>query len=745
MEATLLDKPTHPPLAEYSDLFTLPASAYKRNVNVIQAYLDDASFFLAKQRGIPQEEAKDWIKRNARPGGAFPMHDPKVTYLQRQDNGDRVKLETTLSKYIASSLKDEELIAPTFTTYLNPKVKKSLLSEFLAGNVKLRSQAKKAEFAAKANKDFILAAIKKVEQTFRKLNNNAVSGAHVSPSTVLYNKTGHSTLTSTCRSTSAYGNANNEKFLSGNRHYFSATVVLNNIVSVINNTNYAKLEAAMTRHQLKYPTHDDVMQAIRYSANLYWWDDYPMSYIEDFVRKLTPQESAAFLYTGDAYQLMTHNPEVMRTFITRLSSKIEWDGVGPEHDWDEILKKAPEGYINLAHQICYHETRGIGKNYDGIRGKPSYHTLALTVENIALTIFEYFDIVDTFWRTSNLPSSVAHFPSSIRRSAMTSDTDSTIFTVQDWVIWFTGRPSMDQRSRSVAASMVMLASATITNVLAVMSANFGIGEEDLFKIAMKSEFMFDTFITTQLGKHYWAVISCQEGQVQAELEWEVKGVQLKSANAPRNIITEANKMMREIIKTVLSEQKISINHYLHWVGAIETQIVNSIKKGNLNYLRNASIKDPESYTKDEEESPYQHYYMWQEVFGPKYGNVAKPPYDAKKISIQLGTPTKLKKWLAELDDRDFATRMQNYLARNGKTALTTLLLPTEKLVNQGIPSEIEKVLDYPKLVVDICSTLYIILEAIGYYCVGERRVTRLINEDDQAWGDDTEFAYLADV
>lgn len=727
------------PMDKYSDLFTLPAAAYRRDVNVLEHYLDDASSFLARQRNIPKETARDWIKRNARASGAFPLHDPKVTYLQRRDNGDREKLETTLTRFIASSVKDEELIAPTFTTYLSPKKKKSLLSDFLAGNVKLRAQAKKAQFAAEAEKNLVLAAIKKVEQTFRKLNNNAVSGAHVSPSTPLYNRTGHSTLTSTCRTTSSYGNANNEKFISGNRHYFSANIVLNNIQSIIGNVDYDKITAAMTRHGLKYPSHDEVMQAIRYSANLYWWDDHPMSYIEEFVRKLQPQECAAFLYVGDAFQLMQHNSEMMRGFMTQLSKKVS----GQHPDPDKVLKSAPEPYVNLAHQICHAETQGIGKNYDKIRATPAYHTLALTVENIASVIFDHFDLVDAFWRTSNVPSSVANVPTSVRRSAITSDTDSTIFTVQDWVIWYTGGPSMDQTSRAVAASVVMLAAVTITNILAIMSANLGIVEDDLFKIAMKSEYMFDTFITTMLGKHYWAVISAQEGNVKAELEWEIKGVQLKSANAPRNIITEANKMMKEIIMTVMNGKKISMRHYLHWVGAVENQIVTSIKKGQLSYLRNASIKDPESYTKEAEESPYQHYFLWQEVFAPKYGNVAKPPYDAKKISVQLDTPTKLKKWLAEIEDRDLAQRMQNYLARNGKTNLTMLLLPMEKLVNQGIPPEIEQVLDYPKIVVDICATLYIILEALGYHTVGERRVTRLISDDDQAWGDSPEFDYLA--
>lgn len=707
---------------KFSNLFSRDAAAYARDVNVVDHYLEIASGFLSRSRGLTPEEAREFIVKNLRKDGAFPFHDPVVTFLERQDNGDREKKQTTLTRYIGTSLNNRELIAPTFTTYVHPEETASMLSTMVEDNIKLRNVAKKAMFAAKAAKESVLADVKKIEQTGRKLANNAISGAHVSASTPLFNKTAHSTLTSTCRTTSGYGNANNEKFLSGNRHYYSAEIVLNNLATITQNVDYAAIAATMARWQLHAPTVDETMSVIEHSTGLYWWDTRRMAQIRDYVEKLTDLERAAFVYVGDAWHLMRFNPEMVRALLTKLSNKV----TGTHPDPDAVMKKAPESYVNLAHQICTKETEGIGKDYDKIRGTEKFHTLALTVENIADTVVEYVDLIEAFWMTDNLPASVAWFPNSVRRSALTSDTDSTIFTVQDWVIWYSGAPSYDERSMSVYAAVVFLAASTITHVLATMSANFGIIDKNLFKIAMKSEYSFPVFVPTQLGKHYFAAISCQEGDVHEELEYEIKGAQLKSANAPRDIIAAANFMMQAIIGTVMEGKKISLAYWLTYVADEERKIINSIRAGELKYLRNSSIKDATSYAGEKEDSPYANHFLWQEVFGPKYGAMPAPPYNTKKISIDAGTPTKMKAWLAAIEDTELRERLMNYLVRNDKKNMTTLHLPVDILTAQGLPKEVEQVVDYEKIVGDIVRILYILLECLGYFAMGDR-VKKLVS------------------
>src|SRR5690606_6303861 len=135
--------------------------------------------------------------------------------------------------------------------------------------VEKRNINKRMMFEARGRGDEALAIAKNGEQTGNKLSNNALSGAHVSASTPLFNKTGHNTLTSTCRVTSGSGNANNEKLLAGNRHYWNYQIALNNIASITTNTDYPLLEAVMQKYQLHYPSVEDTFNVIAYSAKQY--------------------------------------------------------------------------------------------------------------------------------------------------------------------------------------------------------------------------------------------------------------------------------------------------------------------------------------------------------------------------------------------------------------------------------------------------------------------------------------------
>ncbi len=659
---------------------------YKRDLNILGHYINDASSYLSIMTGKSKEDCGQYIMSVLKPGGEFQFVDPVVECLVRNDSGDRDRVKTTLSVYLNDAVKDKELIAPTFTTYIHPSVKTSLLSTYIDVNVKARGVAKKAMFTAEAAGDKLLYNIKKIEQTNKKLANNSISGAHVSPSNPLYNPTAHSTLTSNCRSTSGYGNANNEKLLSGNRHYWSHDIVLNNIISIVTHTDYEKFTDVMLKYDLHIPSILETIKCIEYSSSLYWWEKTYFYKIEELVNKLDPMQRAAFVYTGDFYHLKKHNPAFVRNFIELLSSKI----TGVHDDPDTQIKNADEAHLNLAHQICTKETMGIGKDYSGIKNTEAYHTLALTVKNIEEVITEHADLIKALLVSDNVPASMAYFPESIRRSALTGDTDSTIFTVQDWVIWYKNGISFDDEATAVAATVIFLAAATISHILAMMSANFGIVENRIHQIEMKNEFKFDVFVPTQLGKHYFATIGCQEGNVFSKRKMEIKGVYLKSSNAPKEINKMAVDMMQDIMQTVIDGKKISALKYLKQVADIERNIVSSIHKGEFTYLRTGTIKDAASYTKEGTLSPYQNHLFWQEVFGPKYGSMEPPPYSTMKVSVTVDSAVKMKQWIKSIDDRDFAKRLENYMNNNSKVLITTMNIPVQILTSTGMPKEMPR-------------------------------------------------------
>ncbi|WP_227625177.1 family B DNA polymerase, partial [Klebsiella pneumoniae] len=62
---------------------------------------------------------------------------------------------------------------------------------------------------------------------------------------------------------------------------------------------------------------------------------------------------------------------------------------------------------------------------------------------------DYAILINAFWVTNNMPASVAWIRDSVRQVAITSDTDSTIFTVQDWVQWYCGKVDFSEEAFAV--------------------------------------------------------------------------------------------------------------------------------------------------------------------------------------------------------------------------------------------------------------------------------------------------------
>lgn len=701
-----------------SNPFVLSKELYNRDLNLVEQYLDQVGAYLSKMTGKSLVECKNYIRGKLKPGGQFEFKDPELTHTLRQDNGDREKTATGLLEYLNNAIKEKNLIAPTLTTYITFDRKPSLLVGFIDNNVKLRGAAKKKMFAAEMDGNTLVYVIQKTIQGNKKTSNNSLSGAHVSAGTPLFNKTAHSTMTSTCRNTSGYGNANNEKFLSGNRHYYSYHVVRNNISSIIRNVDYDLIEQVIKKYNLVEPSIEQTMECIDYSARLYWRSSRRQARLRRYVSKLTGLERAAFVYVGDLYHLMKFNDDFVRGFLTELSARVP----NTEIDPNLVMKETPEEYHHLATQICPDEMKG--KKIKDVMGTEIFPILAGTVNNIDNTIEKYKDMIEAFWVTPNVPSSVAYFPSSIRRAALVSDTDSTIFTVQDWVKWYCGKITFSNAAMAVSASVIFLTSQTITHVLARMSGNFGVETKRIHQIAMKNEFKFDVFIVTQVAKHYFALIGCQEGNLFAKYKDEIKGVHLKSSNAPKRVMAQAKEMMLRIMNTVLEEKTISIMDLIKEVADLERSIVESIKLGKSEFLRMGQIKPAMSYTKEEADSPYNQYLLWNEVFGPKYGYTPAPPYTSLKVSTTINSPRDMADWITSIVDKELADRLVAWLKKYNKNKFGTFLLPDQIISSIGIPEEIFQVIDTRKIVADTTGVFYVIIEALGQFIRDDKK-TRL--------------------
>lgn len=697
-------------MSNSENIFLKPIDYYKRDINPIGQYVEQNSFYISKMLNKPRDIIKQSLINKIK-SGDIKLKDPLVHHFERNEFGDNHKTETKLNTYINKIVKGGDILAPSFTVYLSKDKIASLIAEFNEENTKKRSIVKKQSQKAEAEGDTLTAILRNNDQINYKTYNNSTSGSFASEGSILHNPSAHSTLTSTTRTVSSLSNAVNEKIISGNRHYFNSDITLNNLISISSNIDKGYFKQILDKYNLKYPSIEDVVNCVKYSSELYWIDKIAFNKIYEFICKLDEVERAAVVYVSDLYHIRTHNESFVREFLKNLSKKII------DKDYEDplsIIKSHDESIINFVHQICVKEVRGKGKKYDTI-DKKDLCILAATADNIKDVILEYKDFIDVMFLTKNIPASTANLPHMLRRTVVTSDTDSTLFSTDEYVKWYFGDYIFTDESFAIASSIAFISTQCIAHVLALLSANMGVDRSKLFTLAMKPEYSFPVFVPTSVAKHYYTFKTIQEGNVFKEPKMEIKGVHLKNSALPKHITEEMEKKMERILLSIYNNKKISLKEEINIVLEKEKRIINSINNNEVIYFKQSNINSPEGYKLGEEKSPYVYHKLWLEVFQAKYGEIEKPQYTVLKIPTILNNKTALKRWLEKIEDRDFVSRMSTWLAKNNKTALNTILMNSAFIRAYGIPDEIKPIINVEKIILELTSGDRMILETLGYF------------------------------
>ncbi len=692
-----------------SDIFLFDLDSYNRHIDPVNDYIEQTSTYLSKVKGVDKEVAKQKIIEmiNNREGPFSKIINRQITFTEKNQYGDREVRTDSIVNYIQNVTKNNYIMAPTLTTYIHHDVYESFTVKFVEDNKKQRAIAKKAQFKYESEGDIVKASFYNLEQTNRKIANNSMSGAMSSPSTPLYNKTGHSTLTSGTRVTTSNSNSHNEKLLTGNRHYFSIDIILNNITYIVSELDKNELKLVMDKYKLYYPSVNDCVNVIKRSSHFYYIDD--ISPCLPLLNSLDELERAWFIYCNDFYHICMYNEVLMKDFLTKISS-IKYE----DKDFDiSLIKEYDEIYVNAGHQMCADYIKGYGKDYEKMKKDGILKYLIPTIENIKSTLTQMSDFFSLFFRNKVVPHNVADFPSSVRRAVLTSDTDSTIYTSQELIFWYLGKTEFNQIGKAIQAFLVGLSSFTTRHVLHQMSAQFGIPKNRLNDINMKSEFTFDVYSTTQVAKHYYATISIQEGNVFEKVKREFKGVQLVSSNLPLKIKELSKNMMNEIMDKTINNEKLSIVEYLTEIRNVEQDIISSVQKGDLTYFKIYKIKDKNSYT-DGLFSAYFYSELWNEVFAYKTESIDTYPFQAIKLSTTLISKKKMNDWLNLLDN-DIKLSMSKWIEKSKRQDLPMIMLPADIIRSYGLPKELHSIVNYRKMVSEICHVFYMILESLGFY------------------------------
>lgn len=700
--------------------FVRKASEYTRDIDVEKGAITQIAKYSSLQLNISYDDALKHVLELVREGKDFGIKDPMMSRLDRKAIGHRVLVEdSSFLQYIHDIRSSGRIVSPSMVIYERPEVEKSVTAEWQDVNIKARKTAKMRMHTLGQAGDKIGAQLADYDQNARKIRINSVSGMRGFKGCALFMETGHSSLTSMCRAAAGYGNGTVERLLAGCRHYHTPEIVRANIAAVLTIESEDIFTPVLEKYKLVYPTVDDVMSMIVRSSEMYWLNGESgkteLESIYNAVRGMTDLERAIYLYTGDMYHMAILNEDALKEFFRRITA----NDIDYEEDIDPKAILGPlagtdRAYIN---SLCAEIMSGkSNKDLEEPEERENYLTVARTAKSVVTACHDYGDLIQAFLVPKHLPPTVAHMKDIMRRRSLIADTDSSIFTTEWWVKWYNGHTKRGDMTDKVWYASTYIVCQCIAHSLAILSANVGVSEDMLYRLAMKNEYGFPVLGVTPISKHYFSFMSIQEGNVFKEYKKEIKGVGLRGSTAPKVILDVQEQLMTDIMTIVDNDGQMSMYDLIKRVADYEMQVMRSIVKGDYKYLRSGQIK-PDT-------GNVVYYEMWQDVFGPKYGIAEALPIPTVVVSTDLDNKTKLNEWLENLEDREFAARMKAWCVKYNRDKLSTLLLPYQALKQHGLPIEVQEAANLRKLIYKTMTGFYLILETCGLYLV-DREYRRL--------------------
>lgn len=693
-----------------SNPFLKEPDAYERDFGILANYQRTAIQHIMKAHGASQEEAMDFLIKN------LDVKDPEMRVFRRDPEQDRHKRKVTFLKYIDWVMDNKHTLAPNLIAYANSELCESTLANYVLGKLNKRTAIKKTGQEAEMRGDMDLADFCQLDQANCKFFNNSISGATGSPHNSLYYVTEHTTLTSTCRSCTSFANAVNEKLLSSNRHYYTEEVCLQNIADVTSRAPMELIKAVMLKYNLKYPDADYAFKICKDNLEKYELSTDGYRLVRQSINGLTPIELAAFCYVGDLNALRDLNDETVRKFY----KEFMYRPIEPVQDPDKWVKSAMDDTRALAGVLNADYLTGRSVKQLKEEDPEMYGVYAAHLKSLSEVFVRYQDFTYAFICTSIMPANLYNVPTIRRQTVVASDTDSSIFTTENFVEWFTGTIDFTDTGINVSAITAFICSQSTANAMLQLSTNLGVRKDQIYRINMKSEFDMRVFITTTRTKHYMALIKAKEGNVFKKTKLDVKGVALKSSKLPKEIREASDSWYRELMERINNNVRLTPQQVMSLPAYVEHTILERLESGDPTFYRNAKIKPKDGYA-NPMSSDYLYYELWNDVFAQDLGTIEAPPVFGKKVSVNL-TKNNMEDWLATLP-APMAVRFREWVLKTGKMNYKQIIVPVDACVDGKIPEIFRPIIDRNKLLQGLTEQFYIMLECFGISISNDKNTT----------------------
>lgn len=678
---------------------------YVPNRDMIKAYHIQAALYLSVFYGYDYNYVLELCEKIFIPN-TNGFKEMKFGVFKKNKYGDRVQTVMPASEFFQTVEQNNWILSPSFVAYKHTDDEQSVNAIGTDTFIEFRRLYKgKKKDAISVNDQEAAKAFDEIQNAL-KIFNNAQSGGMSSSGTPLYNKSGHTTLTSTCRAVTSTANLLNERLITGNRLLLSYDKTMELFLSTLAYSNQKLIKKVIAEYKMAHATVDQVMDMVTRCARYYWNNPTSLAAIRLFLEGLKPLELTILLCTMDLRGLYTTNRELMKEFF---------------NDWC-ALPEMPEGF----------------KAEDGVKPDNSdYETLIVTklgkkpdkaqaaflnAHHIGLEK-KWASFIEAFFKADIPPSGIFSAKELVRENVLTSDTDSMIYSV-DMII--DDYVSDEQGGICFNAALTYFIRCIAVDQHARLSTNMNVAVRYRYRLNMKNEYLFSSYVTTSMSKHYYAMQLMLEGILHAVPKLELKGVHLRGIKIALKVREFTNKLMRDVLDAIYNKKQMDPAVLLAEIGDIERALFKDIEEGGYSWLTKNGIKADTAYT-NPDSSIYYYHELWENVFASKYGKAPELPYRAYKVNLALHNKSKMRLFFAGVSDKVWGDNFHKYIETRPK--LTSVYIPVDMIDGMGgIPEELIPIVDTRLLISQNFKSIYAILESLGLYFMNSK-VTRLVSDE----------------
>ena len=681
------------------------AEQYKPNRDIIKSYHIQAAMYLSVLYGYDYNVVLELCEKVFIPN-ENGFKEVKFGVFKKNKYGDRVPTVMPASEFFQTVEHNNWILSPSFVAYKHTDDEQSVNAIGTDTFIEFRRLYKgKKKEALSVNDQEAAKAFDEIQNAL-KIFNNAQSGGMSSSGTPLFNQSGHTTLTSTCRTVTSTANLLNERLITGNRLLVSFNATMELFLSTLAFADRKLIHRVINEYQMNYATVDQVMDMVRRCARYYWNNPTRLGAIQLFLEGLSPLELTILLCTMDLRGLYTTNPELMKRFFNDWCALPE---MPEDYDPSTGVKPANSDYEIL----CITK---LGKKPD------SKHMTFLNTHHLSLEE-KWGTFINAFFRADIPPSGVFSAKELVRENVLTSDTDSMIYSV-DMII--DDYVEDEQGGICFNAALTYFIRCIAVDQHARLSKNMNVANRYMYRLNMKNEYLFSSYVTTSMSKHYYAMQLMLEGILHAKPKLELKGVHLRGVKIALKVREFTNRLMREVLDAIYNKKQLDAATLLAEIADIERALFQDIDEGGYTWLTKNGIKAENAYS-NPESSIYYYHELWESVFAPKYGKAPELPYRAYKVNLSLDNKTKMTKYFESVDDKVWGENFHAYIASRPK--LTSVYIPVDMIDEMGgIPKEIIPIVDTRLLISQNFKSIYAILESLGLYFLNSK-TTRLVSDE----------------